>query len=75
MQRKDDTIISRLRLGHTRLSSSLYKVGNHGTGRCFNCGQEETAERVVAHCQRYEEERERQMTQKPDRHFPIKLSK
>ncbi len=39
--RRDEIVISRMRFGHTRLNSTLYKMGKHDTGRCEFCGQEE----------------------------------
>ncbi len=60
--RKDETIISRLRFGHTGLNSTLFNIGKHNTSRCDNCGQEETVEHVMLHCQKYEAER-RHLTQ------------
>ena len=53
---REESIISRLRFGHTGLNSSLFIKGKHGTGRC-ECGQVETIEHVMLNCQRYEEER------------------
>lgn len=55
--RRDETVISRLRFGHTGLNGMLWKIGKHDTGRCDYCGQEETVEHVVQQCQRYEQER------------------
>ena len=55
-RKEQESIISRLRFGHTVLNSSLFIIGKHGTGRC-KCGQEETIEHVMLNCQKYEEER------------------
>lgn len=55
--RKEETIITRLRFGHTGLNGSLFKIGKHETGRCEYCGQEETVKHVIINCQRFEEER------------------
>ncbi len=46
-------VISRMRFGHTRLNSTLYKMGKHDTGRCEFCGQEQSVEHVIL----YETER------------------
>ncbi|XP_038157609.1 uncharacterized protein LOC119794224, partial [Cyprinodon tularosa] len=40
--RKKDIIISRLRIGHTALNYSLFKIGKHETGHCDKCGDPET---------------------------------
>ncbi len=45
--RRDEIVISRMRFGHTRLNSTLYKMGKHDTGRCDFCGQEESVEHVI----------------------------
>jgi len=49
-KRRDETIISRLRFGHTGLNSTLFKIGKHNTGRCEYC--EETIEHVMIHCKK-----------------------
>jgi len=40
---RDETIMSRLRFGHTGLNSTLFKIGKHNTGRCEYCEQQETS--------------------------------
>ncbi len=45
--RRDEIVISRMRFGHTRLNSTLYKMGKHDTGRCEFCGQVESVEHVI----------------------------
>ncbi len=55
--RRDEIVISRMRFGHTRLNSTLYKMGKHDTGRCEFCGQEESVEHVILYFQKYETER------------------
>lgn len=55
---KEENVISRLRLGHTRLNSTLHLMGKHPTALC-ECGQGiETVEHVLIHCQKYATERE-----------------
>lgn len=61
--REEETVISRIRFGHTGLNSTLFVMGKHNTGRCEYCGQEETIEHVIVHCERYEEERGRMSEQ------------
>lgn len=55
--RREETIISRLRFGHTRLNGTLFKMGKHNSGRCEFCQEEETIEHVMLHCQKYVVER------------------
>ncbi len=49
--RRDEMVISRMRFGHTRFNSTLYKMGKHDTGRCEFCGQEESVEHVLSEIQ------------------------
>ncbi len=46
-----------MRFGHTRLNSTLYKMGKHDTGRCEFCGQEESMGHVILYFHKYETER------------------
>lgn len=50
-------IISRLRLGHSGLNSTMHVIGKHPTGLCDWCGIRETVEHVLIKCNRYSEER------------------
>ena len=54
---REETIISRLRFGHTRLNCTLFKIGKHNAGRCEYCNEEETLEHVTLYCQKYDAER------------------
>lgn len=54
----EDSIISRLRLGHTRLNKTLQLIGKHPTGLCEYCQEEESVEHVLCHCRKYNTERE-----------------
>lgn len=56
--RKKDVIITRLRIGHTALNYSLYKIGKHDTGKCDNCGELETVQHILLECAAYERERQ-----------------
>ncbi len=42
--RKEDIIISRLRIGHSNLNKSLQMIGKHDSGQCNKCGLPETVE-------------------------------
>ena len=71
--RTNETIISRF--GHTGLNGTLYKTGKHNTGSvCEYCGQEETVEHVMLHCQKYESERRHliQNLRKIEIHYDLK---
>lgn len=46
-------IISRMRMGHTGLNSTLFIIGKHNTGMC-ECGKDrETVEHIVCRCEKY----------------------
>ncbi len=52
--RKEDIIISRLRIGHSNLNKSLQMIGKHDSGQCNKCGLQETVEHVIINCLAYE---------------------
>ncbi len=55
--RKEEVIITRMRLGHSGLNASLFVTGGHENGFCENCGEKEKVEHVIYDCKRYDEER------------------
>jgi ribonuclease HI len=55
--RKEDAIISRLRIGHTCLNYSLFIIGKRVSENCDKCGLPETVEHVLIHCIEYNRER------------------
>ena len=55
--RRDDIVITRLRLGHCGLASCLNNIGKHPDGLC-QCGQLETVQHVLFSCERYRSERQ-----------------
>ncbi|XP_050975638.1 uridine 5'-monophosphate synthase isoform X1 [Labeo rohita] len=57
--RREENIITRLRIGHTGLNSTLYRIGKHPTGECRHCNQQETVEHVLLQCTKYSNERYR----------------
>ena len=56
--RREEIIISRLRIGHTGLNRSLFLIGKHQTGKC-DCGEDETVEHVILNCSKYSIQRNR----------------
>jgi ribonuclease HI len=53
---REESVVTRLGLGHTRLNSTLKVVGNHPSGRCDHCQEEmNTREHVLFQCQKYDE--------------------
>ena len=59
--RTEQVIMSRIRIGHSKLNSTLNIIGKHTTG-LYNCGEREAVEHVVIACPGYELEREMMAT-------------
>jgi len=55
--RREEAVLTRLRIGHSGLNKSLFIIGKHHTGACEFCSQPETAEHVLIECSNYKEER------------------
>lgn len=55
--RRDDIVLTRLRLGHCGLASGLKVVGKHPDGLC-QCGSPETVQHVMVSCRQYTRERQ-----------------
>ena len=55
--RREEAIITRLKIGHTGLNNTLHKIGKHPDGSCDHCGQPESVKHVLLECRAYEEER------------------
>ena len=51
-------IITRIKIGHSALNSTLKLMGKHPTGLCDECQEEETVEHVMMYCRAYQDERE-----------------
>ena len=58
MDRTEQVIMSRIRIGHCKLNNTLKIMGKHPTGQC-SCGERETVEHVIVACPRYGREKER----------------
>lgn len=61
--RKEQVIISRLRIGHSNLNSTLLIIGKHPTGMCEQCQEAETVEHVLKTCRTFNQERQEMITQ------------
>ena len=57
-KRRDESITTRLRIGHTGLNYSLHKIGKHPTGKCQSCYQPETVAHVSVNCNEYNAQRD-----------------
>ena len=52
---REETMLTRMRIGHTGLNTTLFLIGKSGTDGC-ECGKTETVEHVLMECERYTEE-------------------
>ena len=51
--RKVEVSMARLRMGHSRLNSHMFRIGLSDSPNCSSCGSEETIEHFMLHCPRY----------------------
>jgi len=56
-KRKDDVLMSRMRIGHSLLNPCLYRMGEHDTGNFDKCGHAESIDNVLILCDAYERAR------------------
>ena len=54
--RREETVLTRMRIGYIGLNKTLFLIGKSGTDGC-ECGKTETVEHVLMECERYTEER------------------
>ncbi|XP_057691989.1 uncharacterized protein LOC130915851 [Corythoichthys intestinalis] len=57
--RREEVVLSRMRIGHTGLNDSLHRIGKHKDGKCKHCGERETVEHILMVCGKYGEQRDR----------------
>ena len=62
IRHKEDVIISRMRIGHTFLNSTLFYfimffLGKHQSGLC-SCQEPETVQHVLMSCRKYDRQRQ-----------------
>lgn len=56
--RREEIVITRLRLGHSGLNKTLHLIGKHGSGQCEVCQEEEeTVEHAIVQCMGYNAQR------------------
>ena len=55
--RREETVLTRLRFDHTGLNKTLFVIGKSNTDKCAECNLVENAEHVLMQCKRYEVER------------------
>ncbi len=52
--RREEAVMTRLRLGHCSLNKTLKMIGKHQTGLCEGFRGEESVEHIIMTCKRYE---------------------
>lgn len=57
-EKKVEDVFSRMRFGHTRLNSTLFRIKKHVDGTCECSDSQETIEHVLMQCPRYHTERQ-----------------
>lgn len=55
--RREEIVMTRLRIGHSNLNSTLHIIRKHPTGFCGYCQVAETTEHVLMSCKQYDEQR------------------
>lgn len=55
--RREETIMTRLRIGHNKLNSTLHTMGKHPAEFCDQCHIHETVEHLLINCLKYELQR------------------
>lgn len=51
--RREEIVLTRLRLRHCALNKTLNMVGKHQTGLCEGCQEEESVKHVAMSCRRF----------------------
>lgn len=59
--RREEVVMTRLRIGHSNLNETLHIIGKHPTGLCEFCQAPETVEHVLVKCRKYSVERKEMM--------------
>jgi len=57
-RRKEQIMITRLRIGHSKLNVTLCILGKHPTGLCNECHEEETVSHILMSCRKFTQERQ-----------------
>ena len=52
--RRDDVVLTRLRMGHAKLNACLYRIGKHPDGLCDVCREPETVQHYLFDCIRFQ---------------------
>lgn len=56
--RREEIIMTRLRVDHTGLNGTLFLMGKKNSENCENCGVKENAEHIILYCTLHEVERQ-----------------
>ena len=55
--RREEVVLTRLRLDHTGLNKTLFIIGKSNSDKCAECNSIENTEHVLMHCKKYEDAR------------------
>ena len=70
---QEEDVISRMRLGHTGLNSTLFLMKKHADGTCSDCNTQETIEHVIESCNKYQYERQKLLRCLEAEHIPLRI--
>lgn len=74
LNRREEDVLSRLKLGHSMLNSSLKLIGKHQTGECEHCGVPESVEHVLIQCNRYNRHRQLLVARASENNIPFRVT-
>ena len=57
VNRREEVVMTRLRLDHTGLNKTLFIMGKSNSDKCAECNSIENTEHVLMHCKKYREAR------------------
>ena len=66
--RREEIIMTRLRVGHTGLNDTINLIGKKNTDKCERCGVKENVEHILMQCLKYSSERERGYRGRSEQH-------
>ena len=70
---EEEDVFSRMRYGHTRLNNTLLIMKKHADGNCVFCDSPESIEHIILHCSKYQEERQRLISQLQGKQLGLNL--
>lgn len=71
--KREEDVVSRMRLGHTGLNRTLFIMKKHVDGICEYCNNQETLEHVIMYCPKYHQARQRLISQLGENQMTLNL--